>query len=91
MWCFAHFVERKSSTGKRGGGDAFRVHRRWSPFCGFIRCLFVENIPIGSTDQTTAYSEQPARSRVVCGTYFELRSNSQPEHGKNTCLYFFFY
>jgi len=70
--------------------DPFQEHERWSPSCGFIRGLFVGNIPIGSTDQPTTSPEQPTRSRDVCGPHFELRRNSRPERCKYTSLYFYF-
>ena len=57
------------------GGDAFKEHQRWSSNCGFIKGLFVGNIPIGSPDQSTATSEQTTRRRDVCGSHFELRTN----------------
>ena len=59
--------------------NPFKDHQRWSPSCGFIKGLFVGNIPIGSTDQPTTSSEQPTRSYDVYGPHVELRPNSQPE------------
>ena len=62
--------------------DAFEDHQRWSQSCGFIRGLFVGNIPIDSSEQLTASSEHPTRSSDVYGSHFELRSNSKPERCK---------
>jgi len=49
------------------GDDPFKEHQRWSLSCGFIRGLFVGNIPIGSTDQPTTSSEQPTQSYDCVG------------------------
>ena len=63
--------------------DPFKEHQRWSPSCGFIKGLFVGNIPIGSTDQPMASaltSLQPNRSSDLCGSW----------RSKYNCLYLFF-
>ena len=72
------------------GDDPFKEHQRWSPSFGFIKGLFVGNIPIGSTDQPTTSPEQPNQSYDVCGLHFELTPNSQPERNKYYYLYVFF-
>jgi len=47
------------------GDDPFNAHQRRSPSCGFIKGLFVGNIPVGCTDQPTALSEEPTQSYDV--------------------------
>jgi len=49
------------------GDGAFKEHQRWNPNCEFIRGLYVGNIPISSSDQPTASSVQPSKSRDVYG------------------------
>jgi len=49
------------------GDGAFKEYQRWSPNCEFIRGLSVGNIPVRTSDQPTASSEQPSKSRDVCG------------------------
>ena len=51
-----------------------KEHERWSASCGFIKVLFVGNIPVGSTN------EQSIHSRDVCGS----------SSGKYHCLYLLF-
>jgi hypothetical protein len=72
-----------------GGGDAFIDHQQWSPSCGFIKELFVGNIPIGS--EISPSSQQTSRSYDVCGPFMELRPNSHLERSKYDHLYFGFY
>ena len=65
------------------GYDPFEDHQRWSPSFGFIKGLFVGNIPIGSADQPNASalaSQQPTRSSGMC----------VHRRCKYTCLYLFF-
>ena len=73
------------------GDDVFKEHRRWSPNCKFIRGLSVANIPVGSSDQPTASSVQPSKSRDMCSYHLDYRTNSHPERCKYTCLFFFFF
>ena len=54
--------------------DPFKEHQRCNPSCGYIKGLFVGNIPVGSTNQ------QSTRSRDVCGSW----------RSKYNCLYLFF-
>lgn len=49
------------------GDDQVKDHRRWIPSYGFIKGMFVGNIPIGSTDQPNASPQQRAPSYDVCG------------------------
>ena len=42
--------------------DPFKERERWSPSCGFIKGLFVGNIPVGSSHQST-------HNRDVCGPW----------------------
>jgi hypothetical protein len=42
------------------GDCAFKEHQRWSPDCEFTRGLSVGKIPVVSSDQPTATSEQPS-------------------------------
>jgi len=72
------------------GDDALKEQHRWSPSCGFANGLCVGNIPILSNDKPEKSSQQPTRSREVCGPHFELRSNWRPERSKYYYLYFFF-
>ena len=73
------------------GYDALKEHQPWSPSCGFAKGLFFGNIPILSNEQPGKSSDQPTRSRNVCGARLELRPNSFPERSKYYCLYFFCY
>jgi len=59
-------------VGHREGDDPFKDHQRWSQTCGFIKDLFVGNIPIGSTDQPTTSPEHPTQNYDVCGPHFGL-------------------
>jgi hypothetical protein len=59
------------------GDSAFADHQRWRPSCGFIKGLFVGNIPIHS--ETSSPSQQTNRSYDVCGPFMELRPNPRPE------------
>jgi len=68
----------EAQVGHWEGDNPFDDHQRCRPYCGFLKGLFVRNIPIGSTDQPTTSSEKPARSRDLCGSDFELRPNSRP-------------
>ena len=70
------------------GNNAFADHQRWSPSCGFIKGLFVGNIPIHSA--TSSRSQQTSRSLDVCGPFMELRPNSRPEQSKYNHLHFGF-
>ena len=69
------------------GGRRQRDRRpsRWSPSCGFIKGLFVGNIPIHS--ETSSPFQQTSRSLDVCGPLIELRPNSRPEQSKYNHLY----
>jgi len=79
-----------AQVGHWEGYDPFKDHQHWSPSCGFIRGLFVGNIPIGSTVQPPTSPEQPTQSYDVYSPHFELRPNSQPERSKYYYLYVFF-
>jgi len=68
------------------GDNAIADHRRWSPSCGFIKGLFVGNIPIHS--ETSSPPQQTSRSYDVCGPFMELRPNSRPERSKYKILGF---
>ena len=72
------------------GDDALKEHQRWSPSCGSSKGC-VGSIPILSNEQPGKSSDQPTRSRNVCGARLELRPNSFPERSKYYCLYFFCY
>jgi len=70
------------------GDDPFKDHRRWSPYCEFIRGLPVGNIPISSDSQPETVTAMEAnRSFDVCGPYMEVRPNSGPERGMLCCLH----
>ena len=71
------------------GDNAIADHQRWSPSCGFIKGLFVGNIPIHS--ETSSPPQQTSRSYDVCGPLMELRPNSRPEQSKYNHLYFGLY
>jgi len=73
------------------GDDAFKEHQRCGPNCEFIRGQSVGNIPVGSSDQPTASSEQPSKRRDVFGYHLEYRPNSHPERCKYNCLFFYFF
>jgi hypothetical protein len=70
--------------------DVLKEHQTWSSSCGFAMGLCFGNIPILSKNQSERSPEKPARSRDVCGSHFELRSNSLPERSNYYYLYFFF-
>jgi len=72
------------------GDDALKKHQNRSPSCLFAKGLCVGNIPILCNDMSEKSSQQPTRSRDVCGTHFELRPNLLPERSKYYCLYFLF-
>ena len=73
------------------GDVAFKEHQSWSPNCKFIRGLSVGNISVGPSDQPTASSVQPSKSRDVYSYHLEYRPNSHPERCKYTCLFLLFY
>lgn len=81
-------------VGQWKGDDAFMVHPCWSPICGFIRGLFVGNIPFGSDGQpgtSSLLSHETSRSYDVCVPFMELRRNSRSKRSKYNYLYFWFY
>ena len=54
-------------VGQWEGDDAFKDHQRCSPFCAFVKGLFVGNIP--APPETS--QQQPSSSNDVCGSYME--------------------
>ena len=59
---------------------AFKEHQRWSPTYGFIKGLFVGNIPIRYNDRPEISSSQhPSSSYDVCGAYIQYIPNLHPE------------
>jgi len=73
------------------GVVALKEYQRWSPSCGFVKGLWVGNIPILSKGQPEKSHQQTSRSRDVCGPHFELRPNSLPERSRYYYLYFLFW
>ena len=63
------------------GDLALKEHRRWCPACSFVSGLRVGNIPIPSNNQPEK-SPQPTRSHDVCGSHYELRTNSLSQRSK---------
>jgi hypothetical protein len=68
-----------------GGDNVFKDHQRLSPSCGFIKGLFVGNIPVGSG---TSSSQQTSRSYDVCEPYTEITPNSGLKRSKYKYFYF---
>jgi hypothetical protein len=67
----------------REGDSPIANHKRFSPSCGFIKGFVVGNIPIDKPET----SQEPTRSKYVCGSFMELRPNSRHEQGKKlTCI-----
>ena len=69
------------------GDDVFKEHQRWSPSCGFVKGLFVGNIPIRSNDQpeTSSSQQQPNSSYDVYTYDMQYRPNSR----SGRCNYIF--
>ena len=59
--------------------DAIKEHQRCSKTRGFIRGVLDGNITVDSSYEPTAWAEQPTRSRDVCESHFEYRTNSHQE------------
>ena len=74
------------------GDDAFKEHKRWRPSCGFIKGLFVGNIPIRSKDQPEPPSsqQQPKSSYDVYTYHMQYRPNSRSERCKYIFNFYFF-
>jgi len=72
----------------KDGDNAIADHQRWSPSCGFIKGLYIGNIPTHS--ETSSTSQQISRSHDVCGPFMELKPNFRPEQSKYNHLYFGF-
>jgi hypothetical protein len=49
------------------GDDAFKEHKRWSPFCEFVNGMIVRNISAPSKTP----QQQTSNSYDVCGPYTE--------------------
>ena len=73
------------------GDGTFKEHQRWCPNCEFISGLSFGNISNSSSDQPTASSVQPSKSRDIYSYHLECRPNSHPEQCKYTCLFLFFF
>jgi hypothetical protein len=83
-----------AEVGQWKGYNAFRVHPCWSPTCGFIKGLFLGNIPIGSDGQhgtSSLLSQETSRNYNVYVPFMELRPNVCSERCKYNYLYFGFY
>jgi len=64
------------------GGDGFKDHERWSPFCEFSKVFFAGNIP----SQPETSQQKPNISYDVCGPYMKYTPKaSRPER----CNYIF--
>ena len=48
--------------------NPFKDHQLLSPSCGFIKGLFVGNMPIGSDNLPETSPQQPTLSYDVCGS-----------------------
>jgi hypothetical protein len=67
------------------GEAAFKVHKRWSPSCGFVNGVIVGNI---SAPPNT--SQQPSSSNDVCVPYMEyIPKTTRSERGKYIYLLIF--
>ena len=64
------------------GNNAFKEYQRWDPSCGFVKGLFVGNIPIRSKDLPETSQQQPISSYDVYEYHMQYRTNSPCEHCK---------
>jgi hypothetical protein len=70
------------------GGDAFKEHKRWNPFCGVVNGLFLGNISAPSKTP----EQQPSNSYDVCGPYTEyIPKTTRPELGKYIFTFIYVY
>jgi hypothetical protein len=73
-------------VGQWEGDDAFKDHQLWSPFCAYVKGLFVGNIP--APPETS--QQQRSSGNDVCGSYIEhTLKTSYPKRFKYTFTFIY--